>query len=79
MTRSILAWTFLLSTLTPMARADEAPEARYELGADSQRQEGVPRGTITTHVWKDSKIFPGTIRRYRPSRISSNPSAGSDT
>jgi enterochelin esterase family protein len=39
-------------------------ELRYPYGPDSFRQEGVPRGAITTHEWKDSKVFPGTIRRY---------------
>ncbi len=39
-------------------------ELRYPLGPDSLRQEGVPRGKVTEHVWKDSKVFPGTIRRY---------------
>jgi enterochelin esterase-like enzyme len=37
---------------------------KYELGPDSMRKEGVPRGTITSHVWKESKVFPGTIRHY---------------
>jgi enterochelin esterase-like enzyme len=35
----------------------------YTHGPDSQRKEGVPRGTVTQHVWRSS-IFPGTIRRY---------------
>ncbi len=35
----------------------------YKLGPDSQRQEDVPEGKVTEHVWK-SEIFPGTIRRY---------------
>jgi enterochelin esterase-like enzyme len=39
-------------------------EVKYPLGPDSLPQEGVPKGTVTTHVWKDSTIFPGTIRRY---------------
>ena len=34
------------------------------LGPDSMVKEGVPKGTVTEHVWKDSKIFPGTIRTY---------------
>lgn len=40
-----------------------AGDEEYVLGPDSQRQEGVPKGTITEHVWK-SQIFEGTIRRY---------------
>jgi enterochelin esterase-like enzyme len=39
-------------------------EVKYPLGPDSLPQVGVPKGTVTTHVWKDSKAFPGTIRRY---------------
>jgi len=35
----------------------------YKHGPDSERQEGVPRGTVEQHVWK-SKIYPGTIREY---------------
>ncbi len=35
----------------------------YVLGPDSQRQEGVPRGEVTKHVWK-SHIFEGTVRDY---------------
>ena len=39
-------------------------ELRYPYGPDSFRQDGVPRGATTEHVWKDSKVFPGAIRRY---------------
>lgn len=35
----------------------------YELGPDSQRQEGVPQGKVTQHHWT-STIFPGTERDY---------------
>lgn len=40
-----------------------ADDSQYKLGSDSQRQEGVPEGKVTEHIWK-STIFPGTIRRY---------------
>jgi len=33
------------------------------LGPDSQRQPGVPRGTVTKYSWT-SKIYPGTVRDY---------------
>ena len=39
-------------------------EMRYPYGPDSMRQEGVPQGKVTEHVWKDSQVFEGTIRRY---------------
>jgi enterochelin esterase family protein len=37
--------------------------AAYQLGSDSQRQPGVPQGTVTrfTHT---STIFPDTRREY---------------
>lgn len=35
----------------------------FVLGPDSQRQPGVPQGTITKAEWR-STIFPGTIRDY---------------
>jgi enterochelin esterase family protein len=38
-------------------------ELRYPHGPDSFRHDSVPRGEVTTHVWKESKVFPGTIRR----------------
>jgi enterochelin esterase family protein len=41
----------------------KADDSQYKLGLDSQRQEGVPEGKVTEHIWK-STIFPGTIRRY---------------
>jgi gluconolactonase len=37
--------------------------AEYPLGPDSQRQAGVPKGTVTQHQWT-SKIYPGTLRNY---------------
>jgi enterochelin esterase-like enzyme len=39
-------------------------ERKYEYGPDSIRHENVPRGEVTTQVWKDSQVVPGTIRRY---------------
>jgi enterochelin esterase-like enzyme len=39
-------------------------ELKYAYTPDSFPQEGVPQGKVTTYEWRDSKIFPGTIRRY---------------
>lgn len=47
---------------SPILTLPEMPEPA--LGPDSMPKDGVPKGTVTTHVWKDSKIFPGTIREY---------------
>lgn len=38
--------------------------ARYEHGPDSVPQQGVPRGEIRTYEWNESRVFPGTRRRY---------------
>ena len=35
----------------------------FALGPDSQRQPGVPQGTVTKAEWR-STIFPGTLRDY---------------
>ncbi|MFM9115436.1 MAG: alpha/beta hydrolase [Planctomycetota bacterium] len=54
-TAAIIAWP---GPTTAVAADD------YPLTADSQRQEGVPRGEVTTAQWTNSKIFPGTVRDY---------------
>src|SRR5215471_19601911 len=48
-----------LFVLTASLLAEE-----YVLGPDSQRQPGVPQGTVTKSTWSTSKIFPGTTRDY---------------
>jgi enterochelin esterase-like enzyme len=44
--------------------ADFATPVRYAYGPYSYPQPGVPRGTITAHEWSESRVFPGTDRRY---------------
>src|SRR5579864_8187279 len=58
--RFLIAFAVILAFLikVPLAPAEE-----YVLGPDSQRQPGVPQGTVTKGVWK-SKIFDGTFREY---------------
>ena len=49
----------------------------FVLGPDSQRQSGVPRGTVTKSEWR-STIFPGTLRDYYvyvPAQYTPNSSA----
>ena len=56
-----------LTLATGMACLSSVPQEkprRYKLGPDSQRQEGVPQGKIIKHRWLESKVFPGTKRRY---------------
>lgn len=63
-----LAWTVLFplavhgQNTSPVLSLPEMPPP--VLGPDSMVKEGVPKGTVTGYVWKDSKIFPGTIRAY---------------
>src|SRR5579862_4859746 len=52
----------LLTLLTVLAGFAWAGED-YPLGPDSQRQPGVPQGTVTKYTWT-SRIFPGTVRDY---------------
>lgn len=41
----------------------QAQDDAYKLGPDSQRQDGVPRGTVTTFKW-ESKLYANTTRSY---------------
>ncbi|MEX2214486.1 MAG: alpha/beta hydrolase-fold protein [Phycisphaeraceae bacterium] len=36
----------------------------YKPGPDSQRHDGVPKGTVVQGKWESEKIFPGTVRDY---------------
>lgn len=44
--------------------ADFSTPVRYSHGPDSFRQPGVPHGTIVEFEWNESRVFPGTSRRY---------------
>ena len=56
----------LVSTPTlPAQQAKVNPLRKlYPLGSDSMVQEGVPQGVVSEHEWLESKVFPGTKRRY---------------
>lgn len=43
---------------------DFSRPVRYAHGPDSARQAGVPRGAIVEHELIESRVFPGTSRRY---------------
>ncbi len=57
---SIARLTLALAIVAPSAVA----QTDYKYGPESSRHEDVPRGKVTTHEWLDSKVFPGTVRRY---------------
>jgi enterochelin esterase family protein len=63
--QAIQSLTYLLAiavvSLAAVNRAQSADD--YQLGPDSMRQEGVPKGKVTKHRWT-SKVFPGTQRDY---------------
>jgi enterochelin esterase family protein len=62
---SLLA-AFLLAAALPPAADD------YALGADSQEQPGVPKGTVEEFSWKESRVYPGTERKcwiYLPAGV----------
>jgi enterochelin esterase family protein len=55
----------LLSIFGTGVAQEPRVELRYPYGPDSVRHEDVPRGKVSEdRVWKDSKVFPGTIRRW---------------
>ena len=58
---TILIWVGLI--VPAVAMAHDEPKL-YELGPESHRQDGVPRGDLTLQVWKSDKVFDGTLRRY---------------
>lgn len=39
-------------------------EEPYKPGPDSQRQPGVPKGTVTSYRWDNSKVYAGSKRAY---------------
>src|SRR6188768_315865 len=55
----MLRRAFLPLAITPFLRAEE-----YVYGPGSSRQPGVPKGTVTKHVWTGSTVYPGTTHDY---------------
>ena len=54
----------VLSTMPQMMSPVWGSDADYTLGPDSQVKPDVPHGRVTEHVFDQSKVFPGTVRRY---------------
>ncbi len=61
--KTLCIFAMLLISGTAIAENEKTKSKEYPFGPDSERKEGVPKGTITTKTWK-SKVFPDTIREY---------------
>jgi enterochelin esterase family protein len=48
--------------IAPVLSLPKMPEPA--LGPDAMVKKNVPKGKLTEHEWKDSKVFPGTVRKY---------------
>lgn len=59
-----MRWIIFLWMLIPLTVVGQEQPKHYDHGSDSIRHDGVPRGQLTMHVWKTSKVFPSTARRY---------------
>lgn len=59
-----LSFLLLFETTSVQAQQDHPKPIMYSLGYESMVQPDVPQGTITEHKLLESKIFPGTKRRY---------------
>ena len=57
--RAITQLLFCITTLVTSARGAE----EYPHGPDSERHEGVPKGSVTKHLWV-SEVYPNTVREY---------------
>jgi enterochelin esterase-like enzyme len=60
----LLLTLFTLTTLAADPPKKPDSNEQYVLGPDSKPQEGVPKGVVTKYSWKESKIYPGTVRDY---------------
>lgn len=61
---SVLLFSLTAEQLSAQEKKVDPLRALYPLGPDSMVQEGVPQGKVTEHEWLESKVFPGTKRRY---------------
>jgi enterochelin esterase-like enzyme len=54
----------LANPAAPSVAEDKPQPKKYDLGPDSQRQDGVPEGTVERRTFASSKVFEGTTREY---------------
>ena len=55
---------FLLICNTSLLYAQKSPEGPYPTDPAAEKQKGVPEGKLVRGTFSDSKIFPGTERKY---------------
>lgn len=61
--RPLFLMLLMIANFSQSTQAQQTnPDDVYQLGADSQRQDGVSQGTVTKHEWT-SQIFEGTDRK----------------
>ncbi|KAF0181231.1 MAG: putative esterase [Limisphaerales bacterium] len=62
---SLLCLTFSAPLFAAEKKKEPSPDDQYKkLTPDSEEQPGVPKGVVTEYEWNDSKVFPGTVRKY---------------
>ncbi|MGV3484510.1 MAG: alpha/beta hydrolase [Planctomycetaceae bacterium] len=64
LTSIALLFALAVGVTTAGAATPEVVPGPYMHGPDSSPQEGVPRGKVSQFELTDSKVFPGTKRRY---------------
>src|ERR1041384_3814991 len=63
--RAILAALVVAVSAVAAAEKKAGPDEQYKkLTPDSEEHPDVPKGTGTEYQWNDSKIYPGTQRKY---------------
>jgi len=55
---------FRLVILLILGISTAVAQDKYELGVNSNTYEGIPRGTVSKHIWESTKVYPNTIRDY---------------
>ena len=63
MIRNKVVVLFLICNCLSPLRGKEEKQPSFDLGPDSNRQAGVPRGKVTRHEWRSS-ILDGTLRQW---------------
>ena len=53
-----------IALCTIVVAATQVVAAEDDLGADSQEQADVPKGTLQEFPWNGSTVYPGTERKY---------------